>query len=359
MPDSSAQFQSTASQNTALGHMAELENYKVFAVTGADAATFLHGQLTNDVTALGTDDARYAGYCTAKGRLLATLLVWRAAADEPSMQTAASTQHADIAIFGIMRRSLFDAIIKRLSMFVLRAKVKFSAPEINVAGVWVDATALDALSVAAGGTLPSTPWQRVDLASGTWIAAPHPGATLRWWWIATSAQRASATTNLANLLCQADASLWQADELAEGLPWIDASTQDLFIPQTVNLDLIDGVNFTKGCYPGQEIVARSHYLGTVKRRMAFGTVSVADVRAASLPGTDIYQSSRADEPCGRIIDAARTQIIDAQHAPETSAAGDLSVLFETTLSAMAAADLRLGAADGPSITLRALPYALA
>lgn len=353
MPDSFAQFQSSASQNTALGHMAELKNYKVFAATGADAATFLHGQLTNDVTALGSGDARYAGYCTARGRLLATLVVWRAAAHAAEPESTTNTQDTASAIFGIMRRSLFDAVIKRLSMFVLRAKVKFATPDINVAGVWAQANALDALSAAAGGALPSTPWQRVDLASGTWIASPHPGATLRWWWIATAEQRAAAGTILASVLEKADEAQWQAGELAEGLPWIDASTQDLFIPQTVNLDLIDGVNFTKGCYPGQEIVARSHYLGTVKRRMAFGTIALADASkdAATLPGTDIYQSSRADEPCGRIIDAACVQA--------ASNGGEISILFETTLSAMAAADLRLGAADGPSITLHALPYALA
>ena len=71
-------------------------------------------------------------------------------------------------------------------------------------------------------------------------------------------------------LTRTDADAWRAADLAAGIPWIGAATQDLFIPQTVNLELIQGVSFTKGCYPGQEVVARSHYRGTVKRRMAYG-----------------------------------------------------------------------------------------
>src|SRR5690606_20468615 len=130
---------------------------------------------------------------------------------------------------------------------------------------------------------------------------------------------------------------WHAADLAAGLPWIGAQTQDLFIPQTVNLDLIEGVSFSKGCYPGQEVVARSHYRGTVKRRMALGTLSAA-VPAAE-PGADIYDARQAGEPCGRIVDAA-----------------ERTVLFEAPLDAVEGGDLRLGAPDGPAIAPRALPY---
>jgi folate-binding protein YgfZ len=118
-------------------------------------------------------------------------------------------------------------------------------------------------------------------------------------------------------------------------------TQDLFIPQTVNLDLIGGVSFTKGCYPGQEVVARSHYRGTVKRRMAYGIVP-GQAAATIMAGSDVYHAATPNEPCGRVIDAA--------------GAPDASILFETTLSTLSSGDLRLGSVDGPVIQSRPLQY---
>ncbi|OZI74743.1 YgfZ/GcvT domain-containing protein [Bordetella genomosp. 12] len=303
---------------------APLPGLRVLVAAGADALSFLHGQLTQDVTGLPADGARFAGYCTAKGRLLATLVLWRDGAD---------------AVQALVRADLAEALAKRLSMFVLRAKVKISLAERAVAGVMAEPAQCDALSQAAGGELPRTAWARAELPSGTWIAAP--GAGLRWWWIADAQQLDSHGAALAALLGLGDEDSWRAADLAAGLPWIAAATQDLFIPQTVNLELIGGVSFTKGCYPGQEVVARSHYRGTVKRRMAHG-VTALPVPAA---GVDIYDASAAGEPVGRVIDAA--------HAGDAA-----SLLFETTLAALPANQLRLGAPDGPAITLVDLPYAI-
>ncbi|MGU9989873.1 folate-binding protein [Bordetella avium] len=299
---------------------AALPGLRVISAAGPDALGFLHGQLTQDVNGLAADGARLAGYCTAKGRLLATLLIWRASPE---------------SVHALVRADLAEALVKRLSMFVLRAKLKISLTDLSVAGVSAGPDHLDALGTAAGGALPSTAWARADLSSGTWIAAP--GNNLRWWWVAGAGQMQGQA--LRALLSEADEESWRAADLAAGLPWIAKATQDLFIPQTVNLELIGGVSFTKGCYPGQEVVARSHYRGTVKRRMAHG-VSALPVPAA---GLDIYDASQPDEPVGRIVDAAR----DGDHA---------SLLFETTLAALPADQLRVGAPDGPAITLRNLPY---
>ena len=164
-------------------------------------------------------------------------------------------------LYGLVRQDLSQALIKRLSMFVLRAKVKLAPAPLNVAGVQAsaeDAAALEAVT----GALPRAAWQRADLPSGTWIAAPSADGRLRWWWIASDAQL-DAAAPLAAVLGLAPASQWQVADLAAGIPWIATATQDVFIPQTVNLELIQGVSFTKGCYPGQEVVARSHYRGTV------------------------------------------------------------------------------------------------
>ena len=311
---------------------APLDDFQVFAASGADALTFLHGQLTQDVTGLPADAARLAGYCTAKGRLLATLVMWLA----PAAQTDDAPR-----LYGLVRQDLAQALLKRLSMFVLRAKVKLAPAPLSVAGVLATDEQAAALEAAAGA-LPRTPWQRAELPSGTWIAAPSADARLRWWWIASDEQLQQSGA-LAEVLGLAPAAQWHAADLAAGIPWITAATQDVFIPQTVNLDLIEGVSFTKGCYPGQEVVARSHYRGTVKRRMAYGTVAGAE--GASLAGQDVYDASQPGEPTGRIVDAA-------------SAQGVVSVLFETTLAALPQGDLRLGAADGPRIAPADLPYSI-
>lgn len=327
-------FSSIPARAEGCAQCAPLDDFAVFSASGADALTFLHGQLTQDVTGLPADAARLAGYCTAKGRLLATLVMWRGA--DPAEDAP--------RLYGLVRQDLAPALIKRLSMFVLRAKAKLAPAALHVAGVQAAPAQVAALEAAAGA-LPRTPWQRAELPSGTWIAAPSANATLRWWWIAADAQLAAAAP-LAAVLGLAPAAQWHAADLAAGIPWITTATQDVFIPQTVNLDLIQGVSFTKGCYPGQEVVARSHYRGTVKRRMAFGTIAGADLPGIDgLAGQDVFDATQPAEPSGRIVNASR-------------AADTVSVLFETTLAALPEGDLRLGAADGPRIATAPLPYSI-
>ena len=313
-------------------HCAVLDGLRLLVATGDDALAFLHGQLTQDVTGLPADQASLAGYCTAKGRLLATLVMWRG-------ETAPAV--ADARWHALVRADLAETLVKRLSMFVLRAKAKLAPAPLHVAGVQCAAGQLDALQAAACGALPVAPWQRADLPTGTWIAAPVGAAAAgpRWWWIASDAQL-EGSQSLAQFLGQGDAQAWQAADLAAGLPWVGSLTQDMFIPQTVNLDLAGGVSFTKGCYPGQEVVARSHYRGTVKRRMAYGQLT--DAGAAAQPGADVYDTAHPHEPSGRVIDAAGP-----------------ALLFETTLSSLPEGDLRVGAVDGPRIQVLPLPYTLA
>lgn len=316
---------------------APLESFRIISASGEDAIAFLHGQLTQDVAGLAPGVASLAGYCTAKGRLLATMVMWLA----PASDTV-----SDPRWYALVRADLAEALVKRLSMFVLRAKAKLGVSPLHAAGVQATSSSLEALQAAAGGALPIEAWQRADLPSGTWIAAPASAgaASLRWWWIAGDAQlEGSQAVHLKLLLARGDAQAWQAADLAAGLPWIAAGTQDLFIPQTVNLELAGGVSFTKGCYPGQEVVARSHYRGTVKRRMAYGRL--ADASAPVQPGADVYDAAHPGEPTGRVVDAA-------------VAAGAVTLLFETTLASLPGGDLRLGMPDGPRIEVLPLPYAI-
>jgi len=298
-----------------------LANLAVVAVRGTDAVTFLHSQLTQDIQTLspsGPDGlARLAAYCTAKGRVLATMVVWREPDDEDGTPQ----------VYMLVRADLAAALVKRLTMFVLRAKVKLAVLPLVVIGV----TTVLAEPGTAGGLL-SAPWQCRHTSSGTWIGAPSADPRrMRAWWLGTSAEQ------YAEPHAEADHARWDVEDMAAGLPWLSSATQDLFIPQTLNLDLIDGVSFSKGCYPGQEVVARSHYRGTVKRRMAGGVVETpGDTAVAVVPAADVYQCDQPDAPCGRIINAACVE-------------GVTHVLFEAPLDAVAAGRLHVGSAEGPAI----------
>lgn len=314
--------------------LTELSSLVVLEAKGADTVDFLHGQLTQDVKTLDTGNARLAGYCTAKGRMLASTVVWRAAPalDDPTPR-----------ILLMVDAGLAGTLQKRLSMFVLRAKVKITALALHVIGVSASGAGRAALE-AAVGALPHSPWTRTDHASGSWIAAPAADGQARWWWIASEDQIAATAPALGTIAAQSPLQAWQADDIAAGLPWISAATQDLFVPQTVNFELIGGVSFTKGCYPGQEIVARSHYLGKLKRRMFLGYISAQSAPAGELAAVDIYHSDDP-QPCGRIVNAAMDQ-------------DKIALLFESTLVSVQAGTLHVGALDGPIITLQPLPYSL-
>jgi len=331
-------------------YVVSLSDLAVIEVAGADAVTFLHGQLSHDIVGLAPGQAHLAGYCTAKGRLLGSMVVWPVSGTEvPTLRVLIK---ADIA----------ETVAKRLAMFVLRAKVKISVTDMSVLGVSApaDASQPDTASqspqaalLAQAAALPPNPaaWTVEHTDAGDWVAAVRvPGEPVRWW-LATTA--AAVTESLP----QTDLAAWQAADIAAGLPWVQAAIQDVFIPQTLNLDLIDGVSFTKGCYPGQEVVARSHYRGTVKRRMAYGVIQHgANLQAHTLSGTDTFDANQAKAPVGRIVNAAK--IAAGSQNPEPTAGDTVHVLMEVQLADLDHADFRLGSADGPAIQVQALPYAI-
>jgi folate-binding protein YgfZ len=204
---------------------ARLNRYGLLSVTGADAREFLHAQLTIDVRNLPPERAALAGWCSAKGRLLATFLVIP----------------APRGFLLQLSRDLAPAVAKRLSMFILRSKVSIADQSEAWAqfGVW-DAPA------PAGVT-----WE------GERVSVPRGENRML---------RLEPATGAA-LVPNADEEAWLLQEIRAGRPLITSATQDQFVPQMVNLEQLDGVDFRKGCYPGQEIVARAQYRGQVKRRM--------------------------------------------------------------------------------------------
>ncbi len=319
-----------------------LPDLAVFEVSGADAVSFLQGQITNDIAGAPLGIARLAGYCTPQGRLLATMV----------LSHTTSRDDESPVLHGIIKRDILTPVLKRLSMFVMRAKAKFSETQRVVRGISLQSGDIAEFEALIGCRLPVTVWEKTDTAEGTWITAPSNGL-LRWWLI-SDADQAIAVDALLSHCSVGKVQDWHALDVVEGLPWIQAAIQDLFIPQTLNLDLIQGVSFTKGCYPGQEIVARSHYRGTLKRRMVAAIVaqpqdnglagnSSGAALQALLPGADIYDGSRTDQVCGRIINAAITD--DKTY-----------LLIESSFEAVDHAMLRAISADGPALTVQSMPY---
>ena len=327
-----------------LGRLHALATLSIVSFSGLDALPFLQGQLTNDIAGAATTDARLAGYCTAQGRLLGSGVFFTGA---PEVDGAAT-------VFAMMRADIVSSVMKRLSMFVLRAKVSISpASDMTVTGVTCPVGNLDALNGHVKVSLPIKPYQLCQSEFGYWICAPSATEkTLRWWWVADTEQRGRAQQLIDQLQPDSERS-WALGDLAAGLPWIEALTKDLFIPQTVNLDLIEGVSFTKGCYPGQEIVARSHYRGTLKRRMAYGFVqhsasSLMDGTDTAGPlainaGDDVINTLDDNQACGRVINVVQ----DGQRT---------YLLFEAPFSVMDSDSLAVAAYPGLKLEQLALPY---
>jgi folate-binding protein YgfZ len=291
-----------------------LSDWGLIRAYGADAASFLHGQLTQDVQQLDDGSARLAGYCTAKGRLLASLIVWRAGTDELLLACSAE---------------VLPPTLKRLSMFVMRAKCKLSDASAALA---LYGLAGPAATQWLGASAPAAVWKRSDSAGAQVLRMPDAEGQARF-------LLAAPVDAPAPPLPPLPAEAWAWLEVTSGVARIVGATVEKFVPQMVNFELVGGVNFQKGCYPGQEVVARSQYRGTVKRR-AF----VYSAEAAALPGQEVFHSADTEQPAGMVINAAS---LDGAHR----------ALVEVKLAVLDGGSLHLGAADGPLLQRVAMqPY---
>lgn len=308
------------------GFVAPLEDLGIIAASGAEAAGFLHNQLTNDVAQLGANEVRLAGYCTPKGRLLATFVMWK---------------HDD-AILLQLPRALQPTIQKRLQMYVMRAKVTLSDLSDSRVVLGLGGQAAGAALSAWFPALPAAPYTSVSNDAGTLLRLADAFDAPRYQWVATAAAAQDAWPVLTAQLAAVGSRAWRLSSIQAGVPQITLPTQEQFVPQMLNLELIGGVNFKKGCYPGQEIVARMQYLGKLKRRMLLASISAPAVS----PGMDVFSDTDPDQPCGMIVNAERT-------------AGDnFDCLVEVKIATATDATLHLGAANGAPLQFRALPYAL-
>jgi len=292
----------------------------VIAVSGADAVAFLQSQLTNDVAHLGAAAMQLNGYCTAKGRLLATFHQWR---------------HADDVMLRLPGEIL-PAVMKRLTMFVLRAKARLT----DVSDAWTTTGLLGVAGIArrAGIELPVTPWTGIVVGDARIDRVPDAGGTDRFL-LTVPAQ--SPLPAWCSELARLPSGAWWRSEIEAAVPTVFAATQEKFVPQMINLEVLGGVSFKKGCYPGQEIVARSQYLGKLKRRMQRAHV---DHDGAAIAG-DVYQSGEP-QPIGTIVMAA------------ASTRGGTDLLVEAPIDRLQSGTLHLASPTGPVLELRGLPYDL-
>ncbi len=307
------------------GGALRLSDWGLIRAQGPDAASFLHGQLTQDTNSLREGTARLAGYCSPKGRLLASFIVWRVAAHSADGVDIADTYYLACSA------DLLAPTLKRLSMFVLRAKCKLSDASADLplyglagaeAGAWL------------GDHAPAQAWASAATGSGQIVRLPDAQGMPRW----LLAQPADAAPPALPALA---ADTWAWLEVHSGVARISAATAEQFVPQMVNLELVGGVNFQKGCYPGQEIVARSQYRGTLKRR-----AQVFDSDAALAVGQEVFHSADPGQPAGLVAMAAARP------------GGGSSALVEVKLAALDTGSLHAGAADGPALVRGQLPYAI-
>lgn len=310
------------------GFVAPLTGLGLVAASGEDANHFLHGQLTNDVEYLGATQAQLAGYCSAKGRLLATLLMWR----------------SNDAILLQVPRDILATLQKRLQMFVLRAKVKLADVSDQQVQLGLGGNAASAAIKNWFPALPAAPYAKVENDHGTLIRVADAFGAARYIWIASLDTAKNAWPDLVRLLPPAGTESWRLAAIRAGVPQVIAATQEKFVPQMINFELIGGVNFRKGCYPGQEIVARSQYLGKLKRRMMLASIETAD--RIPVAGMEVYSSADPSQPCGMVVNAARCDGVR------------FDCLVELKLAAATDGEVRLGTADGPVLRFGDLPYAL-
>ena len=290
------------------GGAAPLSHWGVIRAEGADAASFLNSQLTSEVESLALDAAKPAGYCTAKGRLLASFVVWRPATDVLMLACSAD---------------VLAATLKRLSMFVLRARCKLSDASASSALFGLAGTA------ACGLLAVAPPWSHRLVDGASVIRLPDADGVPRGLWCGTAAPELPALP----------VHTWDRLEVESGVARIVAATVEQFVPQMLNYEAVGAVDFRKGCYPGQEVVARSQYRGTIKRRtLRF------DVESSALPGDEVFAAGDATQPAGMVVNAAP---LDSGSA----------LLVEVKL-AQADVPLHLGSADGPALRSAPLPYAL-
>ena len=299
--------------NKELNGVVALPHLGVIRAEGEEAVEFLQSQLTQDFALLAPSQARLAAFCSAKGRMQASFI---------------GLKRSEIEVLLVCSKDLLTPTLLRLSMFVLRAKAKLSnaTADFSLYGL-----AGDAAQQGLGAASP--PWQKIEQGAVSLVSLYPADGVSRALWLAPASEPAP----LGPALSYAD---WLWSEVRSGVATVSAPIGEAFVPQMLNYESIGGVNFKKGCYPGQEVVARSQFRGVLKRR-----VYLAHCPQALQAGDELFEFNDPSQPCG----------IVAQAAASPHGGFDALISIQTSASQ---GQLHLGSSSGPKLVLMALPYPL-
>ena len=295
----------------------------VLQFSGEDAETFLQGQLTCDVTSIGTFRGTHGAYCSPKGRMLANFLLWR----------------EDSGFLMALSRDIVAATLKRLSMYVLRSRVKVLDASESVV---LHGVAGPQASAAVRELFADVPQRPNGLVRRDGIGTAIILADGRYVLASTEFNAPALRQHLVGSLRPADPRVWRWLDIRNGVPLVTAATQDRLVPQMANLEVLGGVSFDKGCYTGQEIVARTQHRGMVKRRMF-----LANVAAAAAAGDELYSEDLGDQAAGLVVNA------------ESSPDGGCDLLAVVQNESRERSTVHLGSLGGPALRFLALPYGTA
>ncbi|WP_198019581.1 folate-binding protein YgfZ [Pseudogulbenkiania sp. MAI-1] len=256
--------------------LCSMSHFAVIRVSGNDAHSFLQGQLSSDLREVSESHSQYSTYSNAKGRVLGNFLIWQFRGD----------------YFLLLSADIAEALCRRLGMFVLRSQVKLQlvTDQWLLAGV-KGKRAEEALKAVFNG-VPERPHDVIAGESGGVIRLPAGSLLLFYEKPAASA----IEQKLASSCYRVDNEAWSLLDIAAGIPWVTAATQEQFVPQMINMDVLGGISFKKGCYPGQEIVARTQYLGKVKRRLFH-----VELPVEAKPGDALYSPATGEQAIGMVV----------------------------------------------------------
>lgn len=303
----------------------DLSHFALIRVAGADREAFLNGQLTNDIKQVDAAHSQVSAWCSPKGRMLAVFRVFRRGE----------------SLLLQLPISLRDAVLQRLRMYILRSKVTLDIADETLVRLGIAGPNAPSLLSDACGTTPAE--NNEAAVSDGMICARLPGIHPRFELLADFDRAVRLWTELKRDAVPAGAAAWTWHDIMAGIPVVLPRTSDAFVPQMMNLDLIDGVSFDKGCYTGQEIVARLHYRGRLKQRMYR-----AHVNAEALPvaGDPIYAPQVPGQSTGTVVIATA--------APDDG----YDLLAVIHCDSVAQGELRLRRADGPQLKIEPLPYSV-
>jgi tRNA-modifying protein YgfZ len=291
--------------------VAHLDHLGVIQVEGEDAAKFVHSQLTHDFALLDQSEARLTAFCTAKGRMQASMIGFKRPSGE---------------LLLVLRKDLLAPTLKRLSMFVMRAKARLSDASAQYVLRGLSGNAIN-LEAAGAGSM----WAKTDIGTQTWVNLYPAEGVARQLWLAPVGTAAPAGPEL-------NSEFWCWGEVRSGVALVGEAIAEAFVPQMLNYESVDGVSFKKGCYPGQEVVARSQFRGTLKRR-----AMVVHCDATLTAGQELFAPGDISQPVAIVAQAA--------HNPD----GGCDAIVSVQLAAL---EDVVQTAQGVALQFLPLPYPL-